>query len=255
MSRGEDDDDDYSKASISDDEDDGSLQNSKEPINNNPFSKLEIKMKVAARNDTDSDKDDDDDEDEEDEEDEDEMMDDEEEFNDGEEDDEEDEDEEEDDAQKKLVSKFFVDDDDDNDINEEDEDENKEKDETLLKSHILEQKEYMKMFHPECQSVSFEEVSALSVVIRNEEGIIVDQLHRTSPLLTKYEKARIIGTRTQHLDDGDEPYISDIRLIAGKPNSEIAVLEMNMKLLPYIIRRPFPNGKFEYWKLSDLVIL
>jgi DNA-directed RNA polymerase subunit K/omega len=36
---------------------------------------------------------------------------------------------------------------------------------------------------------------------------------------------------------------------------EIARLELAQKKLPFIIQRPLPNGTFEYWRLSDLMIL
>jgi DNA-directed RNA polymerase subunit K/omega len=240
--------------------------NDKTVVVNNPFSKLESKMKVLTDvNDTDSDEneendndndvdDDDDTNDEEegyDDDNDDEINEDENDVDDEEEDEEEDEDDDDDDDGVNDKT-FFPQ---EGEEEEEEEDDGKSIDgssDTLLKSYILEQKSYMKLFHPECSSISFDEVKALSVVIRDSTGIVIDPLHRTIPILTKYEKARIIGLRSYHLDDGDEPYISDVRLIAGMSNSDIAVLELKMKLLPYIIRRPFPDGKFEYWKLSDL---
>jgi hypothetical protein len=32
-------------------------------------------------------------------------------------------------------------------------------------------------------------------------------------------------------------------------------LELKEKKLPYILKRPLPNGTYEYWRLSDLLIL
>ena len=32
----------------------------------------------------------------------------------------------------------------------------------------------------------------------------------------------------------------------------IAVLELQQNRIPFIIRRPLPNGGSEYWKISDL---
>jgi len=37
--------------------------------------------------------------------------------------------------------------------------------------------------------------------------------------------------------------------------SEIARLELESRRLPFLIRRPMPDGSFEYWRLSDLMIL
>jgi DNA-directed RNA polymerase I, II, and III subunit RPABC2 len=36
---------------------------------------------------------------------------------------------------------------------------------------------------------------------------------------------------------------------------QIAKLELESKRLPFLLRRPLPNGTYEVWKLSDLVIL
>ena len=44
-------------------------------------------------------------------------------------------------------------------------------------------------------------------VVRNAEGIIVDDLHRTIPILTKFEKARVLGIRAKQLNDGAKPFI------------------------------------------------
>jgi DNA-directed RNA polymerase subunit K/omega len=80
-----------------------------------------------------------------------------------------------------------------------------------------------------------------------------DPKHRTYPFLTLYEKTKIIGLRANQLSQGARPFISvpdyvtDVR--------EIARLELDQKRLPYIIKRPLPSGKFEYWRLYDLLIL
>jgi len=80
-----------------------------------------------------------------------------------------------------------------------------------------------------------------------------DENHRTYPFLTKYERTRIIGQRANELSLGARAYIqvpehvTDVR--------EIARLELEQKRLPYIVKRPLPNGQYEYWRLSDLMIL
>jgi hypothetical protein len=35
----------------------------------------------------------------------------------------------------------------------------------------------------------------------------------------------------------------------------IAQLELQQKALPFIIRRPLPGGKSEYWRLADLELI
>jgi hypothetical protein len=36
---------------------------------------------------------------------------------------------------------------------------------------------------------------------------------------------------------------------------EIAHLELEQRRLPFILKRPMPDGSFEYWRLSDLMVL
>ena len=73
----------------------------------------------------------------------------------------------------------------------------------------------------------------------------------TSPFLTKFERAKVLGVRAQMLASGAEPMISP-----PFPNEcfDIAVLELKAKKIPLIIRRYLPNKKFEDWRLEDLII-
>jgi len=36
---------------------------------------------------------------------------------------------------------------------------------------------------------------------------------------------------------------------------QIALLELEHKKLPFIIKRPYPNGGVEYWNVGDLEVL
>ena len=87
----------------------------------------------------------------------------------------------------------------------------------------------------------------------NPESANFDTKHTTYPFLTLYERTRVIGLRANQLSQGARPFVSipeymtDVR--------EIARLELEKKRLPFIIQRPLPNGTFEYWRLSDLMIL
>ena len=58
--------------------------------------------------------------------------------------------------------------------------------------------------HSEFKQLNYEEVQALTTIIRNEEGDIIDPLHTTVPFLTKFEKARIIGIRSKQLAGGND---------------------------------------------------
>jgi DNA-directed RNA polymerase subunit K/omega len=114
------------------------------------------------------------------------------------------------------------------------------------KNHILN-------YHNECLYKNFNEIKELCKVSRNKDGIIVDELHKTIPLLTKYEKTKILGMRLKQLNSGCSPYISINEKILD--NNIIVLMELEQKVLPFIIQRPLPNNTFEYWKLEDLDIL
>ena len=104
--------------------------------------------------------------------------------------------------------------------------------------------------HPEIKSINYDEMIALARVVRDKNGRIIDPLHKTTPLITKYERARVIGARAEELDAGCEAYIPlDESVINGKT---IALMEFEQKKIPFIIARPLPNGSTEYWHVSDL---
>ena len=141
------------------------------------------------------------------------------------------------------------DDNDSNDDNDDDDDDNN----YLHKFDHEAKKDYIATFHPECLSFNHEETETLSRVVRDETGRIVDPLHKTLPFLTKYEKTRILGIRTKQINEGAKPYLDvNPTIIDGYI---IAQLELEHKKLPFIIRRPIPNGGSELWKLQDLEII
>jgi DNA-directed RNA polymerases I, II, and III subunit RPABC2 len=108
-------------------------------------------------------------------------------------------------------------------------------------------------FHPELMEQNESEIELLSTVVRNSEGVIIDDFHRSIPFITKYERARVIGERTRQINSGATPFVDvEPDIIDGYI---IAVNEFNKKKIPFIIKRPLPSGKCEYWKLSDLEIL
>ena len=71
---------------------------------------------------------------------------------------------------------------------------------------------------------------------------------KTLPFLTKYEKARIIGLRTQQLSTGAIPMI-DTEIFNSA--LEVAEEELKQRKIPFIIRRVFPNGDIEDWKIEE----
>ena len=144
-------------------------------------------------------------------------------------------------------------DDDEDEDDEEDEDADHDSSEYFqkLKSNVRES--YIATYHPESLSHNYDEIQTLSRVVRNSAGVIVDDLHRTIPIMTKYEKTRILGQRAKQLNEGAPAFIKiDSTVIDGYL---IAVKELEQKKTPFIIRRPLPNGGSEYWRIQDLEIL
>ena len=67
--------------------------------------------------------------------------------------------------------------------------------------------------------------------------------------LTKYEMVRILGERTKQLTMGAKPLIKNYK---GLPYDKIAEEELKLNMIPFKIRRPLPNGKYELWNLEEL---
>jgi len=73
--------------------------------------------------------------------------------------------------------------------------------------------------------------------------------YKTSPVITKYEKCRVLSERANQINCGSQIYISNPEDYSNA--YDIAVKEFNEKRIPFIIKRPYGNT-FEYWKLKDL---
>lgn len=132
-----------------------------------------------------------------------------------------------------------------------DEDTEDEEDEGFLQkfdSDLVE--DYIGDMHPESKIHNYDEVRALTNVIRNPQGAVIDDLHTTIPVLTKYEKTRVLGLRGKQLDAGAQPFVKVPNTVVD--GYTIALMELKQKLIPFVIRRPLPNGGCEYWKVSDL---
>lgn len=135
------------------------------------------------------------------------------------------------------------------DIIEDDDDEELD-DNYLQKFDEIIQKNYIDTYHPECLSHNSDEVMKLAKVSRDAENNVIDPLHKTLPILTKYERARILGQRAKQIQCGSKPFVKVPDNIIDE--NVIAELELREKKIPFIIRRPIPSGAFEYWHVRDL---
>ena len=111
----------------------------------------------------------------------------------------------------------------------------------------------LKFYHPETENINYKELLTLSSITRNKKGEIIDPFHKTVPFLTQYEKAKILGQRAKQINHGSIPFVEvPSNIIDGHT---IALMELNQQKIPFIIRRPIPNGTSEYWKVKDLKVI
>ena len=134
----------------------------------------------------------------------------------------------------------------DTDTDEEDEDHFKKFDSDV-------QADYFKEKHPESIAHSHDEVERLAIIKRDKHGAINDPYHRTLPFMSRYEITNILGIRAKQLNNGAAAFITPPNNIFD--GYQIARLELQRKKLPFIIKRPIPGGKCEYWRVHDLEIL
>ena len=135
-------------------------------------------------------------------------------------------------------------------ISSEEDSDDEEYNENLRKLENDINKDYLYSYHPETKHINYKELLTLSNVTRNKKGIIIDPLHQTIPLLTRYEKAKILGLRAKQINHGAKPFVELTKDIID--GHTIAFMELTQNKIPFIIRRPMPNGGSEYWKISDL---
>ena len=147
--------------------------------------------------------------------------------------------------------------DDNNSMNyttDDDDDDMDDDDENYLQKITSDMKEnIVNQYHPELNSHNYDEITSYTKIVRDNYNNIIDPFHKTIPILTKYEIARILGQRAKQINSGAKAFVEidknihDGYLIASK--------ELQEKKIPFIVRRPLPNGGSEYWKLEDLEII
>jgi len=84
-----------------------------------------------------------------------------------------------------------------------------------------------------------ESVDHEPVEIKNSTGVIATG----PPTLTRFEKARIMGSRALQLSLGAPPFIDFSENIST--SLEIAMEELHQKVIPIVIRRTLPNGDYQ----------
>ena len=76
--------------------------------------------------------------------------------------------------------------------------------------------------------------------------------NKSKPVMSKYERTKIIGTRAQQIASGSQPLIEVPKYVTS--TLEIAELELNNRKTPFIVKRKV-GSNIEYWKIEDLTYL
>jgi DNA-directed RNA polymerase subunit K/omega len=87
---------------------------------------------------------------------------------------------------------------------------------------------------------------------KKDSFIVKDDERETKPVMTKYERVRILGDRAKQLSLGAKPMLLGVENMNPK---EIARLELERKVVPFIVEKVMPDGRRERWKVSELKIV
>lgn len=88
--------------------------------------------------------------------------------------------------------------------------------------------------------------------LKSEQELAVPREKRTTtPYMTKYERARILGTRALQISM-NAPVLVDLE---GETDPlQIAMKELSQKKVPLVVRRYLPDGSYEDWGCEELIV-
>lgn len=93
--------------------------------------------------------------------------------------------------------------------------------------------------------------SDVKQVPKKRELAIPKDKRSTTPYMTKYERARILGTRALQISM-NSPVLVDIE---GETDPlQIAIKELSQRKIPLVIRRYLPDGSYEDWGCDELIV-
>ncbi|ONK56628.1 uncharacterized protein A4U43_C10F10890 [Asparagus officinalis] len=79
----------------------------------------------------------------------------------------------------------------------------------------------------------------------------VERSRKTTKYMTKYERARILGTRALQISM-NAPVM--VELEGETDPLEIAMKELRERKIPFTIRRYLPDGSYEDWGVDELIV-
>lgn len=84
-----------------------------------------------------------------------------------------------------------------------------------------------------------------------KELAIPKEQRTTTPYMTKYERARVLGTRALQISM-NAPVLVDLE---GETDPlQIAMKELAQRKIPLVIRRYLPDGSYEDWGCDELIV-
>ena len=86
---------------------------------------------------------------------------------------------------------------------------------------------------------------------RGGGGAVPRHERTTTPYMTKYERARILGTRALQISM-NAPVL--VQLEGETDPLEIAGKELREKRVPFVVRRYMPDGSYEDWGIDELIV-
>ncbi|KAF2095682.1 RNA polymerase Rpb6 [Rhizodiscina lignyota] len=87
-------------------------------------------------------------------------------------------------------------------------------------------------------------------VVELKEKRVPNDKRTTTPYMTKYERARVLGTRALQISM-NAPVLVDLE---GETDPlQIAIKELREKKIPLVVRRYLPDGFYEDWTCEELL--
>ena len=96
-----------------------------------------------------------------------------------------------------------------------------------------------------------EEGANVEILPTKEAGPVEASQRITTPYMTKYERARVLGTRALQIAM-NAPVM--VELEGETDPLQIAMKELKAKKIPIVIRRYMPDGSYEDWAIDELII-
>ncbi|XP_076445366.1 DNA-directed RNA polymerases I, II, and III subunit RPABC2-like [Babylonia areolata] len=91
----------------------------------------------------------------------------------------------------------------------------------------------------------------MEVLTESQPGAVDPSKRITTRYMTKYERARVLGTRALQIAMCAPVMVE----LEGETDPlHIAMKELKARKIPFIIRRYLPDGSFEDWALDELII-